>query len=69
MVVVHARRHGHTFWPERSWPAILTKSATPPDTALAGIFPPPPNMSANESVAAATALRISEYRVFEYPSI
>ena len=54
--VVHARKHGHTFLPERSWPEISTKSATPPDTAFAGMFTPPPSTSARESVAAASAL-------------
>jgi len=47
--------YAHTFFPERSWSWISTKSATPPDTALAGMLPPP-NSSASDSDAAARAL-------------
>ena len=53
----HARTLSHkTFWPERSCPAMLTKSATPPDTASAGMFPGP-TRSASERVAAVRVLQ------------
>ena len=55
-----ARTLSHkTFLPERSCPAMLTKSATPPDTASAGMFPGP-TRRASERVAAVIALQSVE---------